>query len=48
MIVTVQTKSAESMSESYLFKISWDGGWEEGDKEILCQLKIQRIDSVNE
>ncbi len=41
MIVTVQAKSTEAMSPPYMFKVAWDGNWEEGDVEILRHIKIE-------
>ena len=48
MIITVQAKSTESMSEPYMFEVAWDGIWEEGDKEILRHIKIKHIQSIND
>ena len=43
MIVTVQAKSTEATSLPYMYKVAWDGNWEEGDTEILRHIDIKQI-----
>jgi hypothetical protein len=31
-----------------LFKLAWDGSWEEGDAEILRHIKIKNIENIND
>ncbi len=47
MVITVQVKSTEIQSAPNLFHVDWDGGWEDGDAEILQSLRIKYIENID-
>ena len=48
MVVTVQIKATDAQSEQKLFHVEWDGGWQDGDAEIVRHFRIKPINNVSE
>lgn len=48
MVVTVQIKATDARSEQKLFHVVWDGGWQDGDAEIVRHFQIRPINHISE
>ncbi len=43
MVLTLQARAAEGASRLTRFRVSWDGGWEDGEVEMAQHFSVTQV-----